>query len=168
MKSLLINLKLNVTRATLAVLLNMVWLSSSAQAQTTFSADKDTATERQIKNLEFYLVELIEKGDLRTYSGFLTDDYIRVSANGMISTKEQVLKNFGPAKMQGKMKPRDLFVRVYGNTAILRAVLDLESGAGDAIVKRTSVITKVFIKRNDKWYMASMQGSPVIEEKKSQ
>ncbi len=131
------------------------------QNQSTFRADKDTVSEQQIKKLEYFLTDLIEKGDIDTYSGHLTDDYIRVAANGSISTKQQVLDAFRKAKMQGKMTPHDLDVRVYGNTAILRGILDIEAKTGDTVTKRTSVITKVFIKRNGKWYMASMQGSPV-------
>ena len=131
------------------------------QNQSTFYADKDTVAEQQIKKLEYLLTSLIEKGDIDTYSGYLTDDYIRVSANGSIATKEQVLDGFRKTKMQGKMTPHDLEVRVYGNTAILRGILDIEAKTGDTIPKRTSVITKVFLKKDGKWYMASLQGSPV-------
>ncbi|HUS01869.1 MAG TPA: nuclear transport factor 2 family protein [Chitinophagaceae bacterium] len=131
------------------------------QNQSTFRADRDTVAEQEIKSLEFLLVDLIAKGDIDTYSGYLTDDYIRVNANGIVSTKDQVLEIFRKAKGQspGKMMPHDLVVRVYGTTAILRGVLDIETKNGDAIVKKTSIITKVFLKRNDKWYMTSMQGT---------
>ena len=135
------------------------------QNKSTFRADKDTVTEQEIKNLEFLLVELLANGDLDTYSGYLTDDYIRVNANGIVSTKDQVLDTFRRAKAQGqsqgKMMPHDLVVRVYGTTAILRGILDIETKNGDAVTKRTSLITKVFLKRNGKWYMASMQGTLV-------
>jgi ketosteroid isomerase-like protein len=145
----------------IAVLFLGSTLCSFAQNQSTFSADKDAIAEKQIKDLEFFLAELIEKGDINTYSGYLTDDYIRVSANGVVSTKEQVLDAFRKIKTQGKMTPHDLVVRVYGNTAILRAILDLETKSGDVVTKRTSIITKVFLKRNGKWYMASLQGTPL-------
>ena len=136
-------------------------LSLLAQNQSTFRADKDTAAEAEIKKLEFLLVDLIEKGDVDTYSGYLTDDYIRVAANGIVSTKEQVLDAFRKSKPQGTMMPHDLIVRIYGNTAIMRGILDIEPKPGDTITKRTSVINKVFIKREGKWYMASMQGTAV-------
>lgn len=132
-----------------------------AQNKSTFKADRDTISERQIRDLEFHLAELIEKGDIDTYSGYLTDDYIRVTANGVVSTKDQVLDAFRKTKSQGKMTPHDLDVRVYGNTAILRAILDLETKAGDVVTKRTSIITKVFLRRDGKWYMASLQGTPL-------
>lgn len=134
-------------------------LNLLAQNKSTFRADKDTATETQIKKLEFLLVELIAKGEVDTYSGYLTDDYVRIAANGTVSTKEQVLDAFRKSKSQGTMMPHDLVVRVYGNTAIMRGMLDIEQKSSDAITRRTSIINKVFIKRDGKWYMASMQGT---------
>jgi ketosteroid isomerase-like protein len=61
-----------------------------------------------------------------------------------------------------KMTPRDLKVRIYGNTAILQGILDLETKSVDVISKRTSIITKIFIKRDGKWYMASLQGTSLL------
>jgi hypothetical protein len=63
-----------------------------SQHQSTFRADKDTLAEKQIIQLEFLLTDLITMGDVETYATYLTDDYIRVAANGVISTKEQVLE----------------------------------------------------------------------------
>ena len=137
----------------------------NAQNQSTFRADKDTAAEAQIKRLEFILVDLLAKGDIDSYSGYLTDDYIRVAANGTVATKQEVLDAFRkpklPGGIQGAMIPHDLVVRVYGNTAIMRGILDIESRSGDTVTKRTSIINKVFIKRDGKWYMASMQGTAI-------
>ena len=126
-------------------------------SQTTFRADRDTVAEKQIKQLEFHLTDLIMKKDIDTYATYLTDDYVRIAANGEASTKQQVLDGFRKtSNAPGKMTPYDLDVRVYGNTAILRAHLNIENPEG---TKRKSIITKVFINRNGKWYMASMQGT---------
>lgn len=143
------------------VFITLAYLFTNAQNKTTFKADRDSIAEHQIIGLEYLLTDLLAKGDIDTYSGYLVDDYIRVNANGIVSTKEQVLERFRKSKPSGKMYPHDLSARICGNTAILRGVLDLESKTGDTISKRVSVITKVFIKRNRSWYMASMQGSPV-------
>lgn len=130
-----------------------------AQNKTTFIADRDTAAEEQVKKLEFFLADLLEKGDIDTYSGYLTDDYVRITATGTVSTKEQILEGFRKSKTAFQMKPHDLSVRVYGNTAILRAILDLETKTDNGTTKRSSIITKVFIRRDGKWYMASLQGT---------
>lgn len=125
----------------------------------TFQADQDSAAEQQIKQLEFNLVDLIQRGDIDTYATYLTDDYIRVAANGTVSTKQQVLESFRKSNPQANatLTPHDLNVRIYGDTAILRGILDIYSNDGN---QRTSIIIKVFIRRDSKWYMASMQGTP--------
>lgn len=132
---------------------------SIAQTKSTFTADRDTLAEEQIKKLEFFLADLLEKGDIDTYSGYLTDDYVRITATGNVSTKKEVLEGFRKSKTVFQMTPHDLNVRVYGNTAILRAILDLETKTDAGVTRRSSVITKVFIKRNGTWCMASLQGT---------
>jgi ketosteroid isomerase-like protein len=141
---------------TLAILTCVVLV---AQNKKTFIADRDTVAEEQIKRLEFFLADLLEKGDIDTYSGYLTDDYVRITAAGSVSTKEQALEGFRKSKIAFQMTPHDLGVRVYGNTAILRAILDLETKTNNGTTKRSSIITKVFIRRDGKWYMASLQGT---------
>ncbi len=148
-------------KAAICCILVFSGLFTNAQYRRTFSADKDTVSGEQIKRLEYTLTDLLARGEIDVYSGYLTEDYTRIAANGEVSTKEQVLKDFRKGPRDVKMKPHDLKVFVYGNTAILHARLDLEAGSGDTLTRRTSLITKVFIKRNGNWYMASMQGTAV-------
>jgi ketosteroid isomerase-like protein len=140
----------------------LIILTIFANAQTvqTFKADVNTGVEEEIKKLEFFLASLLEKGDLQTYADYLTDDYIRINQNGIVSTKEQVLALMRSRPPAGKMNPHDLAVRVYGNTAILNGKLDIETKNGDAITRTSSVFTKVFIRKEGKWYLASLQGTP--------
>lgn len=134
-----------------------------AQDRRTFSADADTTSQDQIRKLEFLLAGLIEKGDADSYSSYLTDDYVRISANGEVSTKEEVLLSMRSASPGNfKMNPQDLTVRVYGNTAILNARLDLETKKDDVVTRRSSLITKVFIKRDGNWYLSSLQGTAIF------
>lgn len=150
-------------RTVILSLFTVTVLVGSGQDRMPFKADVDTVAEGQIKRLEFTLAGLLERGEIDTYSGYLTEDYIRISANGELATKEQVLQAFRKSSGKGntKMYPHDLQVHVYGNTAILHAKLDLETRSGDSIIKRSSLITKVFIKRNGNWYMASLQGTAI-------
>jgi len=134
---------------------------TNAQSAQTFKADIDTATVNEIIQLEYFLASLLEKNNLDEYSGYLTDDYIRINQNGMLN-KTQVLETMrtSPAKMFS-MKPHDLSVRVYGNTAILNGMLDIETTNGEETVVKTSFFTKVFIKKDGKWYLASLHGNPL-------
>lgn len=151
-------------KVTISSILTLISLFTIAQNKVTFKADMDTTSQGQIKRLEYTLTSLLEKGEIDTYSGYLTEDYIRVNANGEVATKEQVLQSLRKGRGSAKMHPHDLQVHVYGNTAILHGILDLETRSGTTTTKRTSVITKVFIKRNGNWYMASMQGTAAKEQ----
>lgn len=146
-------------RAILSLALVFTLSSIFGQSSKTIQSDRDSAVVIEIKNLEYHLASLIERGDIDNYSSYLADDYIRISANGSKAGKEEVLASLRKAKGQGKMFPYDLQVRIYGNTAILNAKLDLETRTGDTESKRSSIITKVFIKRNGKWFMVSLHGT---------
>jgi ketosteroid isomerase-like protein len=148
-----------VTISTLIILSYYV----NAQFSQTFKADTNPQAEEEITQLEYYLASLLEKNDALTYSGYLTEDYIRIGQNGLISTKEEVLSSMKNNKTGLKMMPHDLKVRVYGNTAILNGSLDVEKKSGESTIKTSSLFTKVFIKRDGKWYLASLQGTPLNE-----
>ena len=128
-----------------------------AQNKVTFSSDDDPATEAEILKLEHTLVDLLQKGDYDTYSGYLTEDYSRMTAAGEISNKEQVMQAFRSGGAKSIVKPRDMDVRVFGDVAILNGVLDMEAKDGSG--KSSNYFTKVFVKRNGQWYLALMQGT---------
>lgn len=139
----------------------IVCLFAKAQITQTFKADVNKQAEEEIKKMEFLLASLLENNDLQTYSGYVTDDYIRINQNGVVATKDQVLESMrsNPSAGTMVMRPHDLSVRIYGNTAILNGRLDIEIKKGDLVTTTSSVFTKVFIRRNANWYLASLQGT---------
>ena len=130
---------------------------SQAQNKVTFSSDDAPAVEAEILKLEHMLVDLLQKGDYDSYSGYLTEDYTRMTAAGEISNKEQTMQAFRSGGAKSVTKPRDMDVRVFGDMAILNGVMDME--AKDGVAKTSNYITKVFVKRNGQWYLALLQGT---------
>lgn len=119
-------------------------------------ADQDSVLIKQLVNLEFRLDKLMDERDFSTYESFLADDYIRISANGKMSTKEEVLKQFQSLQPRTiETIPEIHKVRVYGNTAILNIHLTIK----EKYLTRESLLTKVFIHRNGNWIMVSNQGT---------
>ena len=47
--------------------------------------------------------------------------------------------------------------------AILNGFLDIERKEGGTITTTSSVFTKVFIRKDDRWYLANMQGTAVAK-----
>lgn len=123
-------------------------------------ADEDSVLTRQLYNLEFTLNDLLAKRDFTTYATYLADDYVRISANGQVKTKEQVLQEFQTVQ-PGEAIPQVRQIRIYGNTAIMNIHLTITREVQGKKVVRESLLTKVFVTRNGRWYMVSNQGTPL-------
>ena len=136
-------------------------LSGASYGGERLAADRDAAVEQEIKDLEFELAGLLMKGRFETYSTFLADDYTRITQEGRVQSREEVLRQFaagfkGPG---GRMEPTELDAKVYGDTAVLTGLLRVTPRDPDAAV-RVSRFRKIFVRRNGRWFMVSLQGAP--------
>jgi ketosteroid isomerase-like protein len=133
------------------------------RAQTTFvHSDKDSVLIKQLTDLEFELNDLLAERNFDTYVTYLADDYIRISADGKMKNKEQVLQQFKTTQ-PGKAEPEILQIRVYGNTAIMTIHLSITTEEQGKTFIRGSLLTKVFILRDGRWYMVSNQGTAIAK-----
>ncbi len=128
-----------------------IFLLASVHAQETSAPGEAKA----IIALELELTRLLERGAIDEYASHLTPDYALTTLQGQLMPREEALA-FWRAKGPGyKMTPSEMQVRVYGNTAILRArVLGPEGGAGDRI-------TKTFVRVKGKWLLAALHVSRI-------
>lgn len=124
-------------------------------------ADQDSVLARQLYDLEFTLNDLLAHRDFTTYATYLADDYVRISANGQMMTKEQVLETFRASTSPGVAVPQVRQIRIYGNTAVMNIHLTITRETMGEKVTRESLLTKVFVMRNGRWYMVSNQGTPL-------
>ena len=123
------------------------------------AADENRDVEREIKALELHLADLLVRRDLDTYSTFLSRDYTRINDHGEVQTREQVLAQFRASPGGGTMEPTELVVQSYGDTAILTGILKVKPG-DPSRPERTSRFRKVFVRRDGRWYLVSLQGAP--------
>lgn len=136
--------------------------SGSANAQTSgIHAESDPAGVGAVIELELTLCDLLVRGDWRAYATHLTDDYVRVLP-GKVQTKAEVLAGMrtSPGNLIS-MIPEKIQVRVFGDTAI--AIIDLvtrQRTQDGAISERRGRPTKVFVRRNSRWYLAHLTTSP--------
>jgi hypothetical protein len=138
------------------------------QSQTiSVKADQDSVLVKQPSDLEFTLNKLLADRDFKTYATYLADDYVRISANGEMKTKDQVLQEFLTSQ-PGEAFPEIRQIRIYGNTAIMNIRLTLTREVSGKKVTRESLLTKVFISRGGQWFMVSNQGTPLSRERTQQ
>jgi hypothetical protein len=134
----------------------------SVPAQTiSIQSDQDSVLIKQLTDLEFELNDLIAERNFDTYSAYLADDYIRISADGKMKNKEQVLQQFNTTKTV-KAVPEILQIRIYDNTAIMTIHLTITNEEQGVSFVRESLLTKVFILRDRRWYMVSNQGTAIV------
>ena len=106
------------------------------------------------KALELHLAKLLVSREFDEYEKYLAADYTRINANGVVETREQVLAGFRGSTGEFSMQPTDLVVNIYGDTAILTGILTVVTAQSS----RVSRFRKVFIRRDGRWFLVSLQG----------
>jgi hypothetical protein len=139
----------------LATLLISILLATSLPVSAAVpTADPDAAAEAEIKALELHLAKLLVSREFDEYERYLAADYTRINANGVVETREQVLAGFRASTGEFSMQPTDLVVNIYGDTAILTGTLTVATAQSS----RVSRFRKVFIRRDGRWFLVSLQG----------
>ena len=147
--------------ATIVITLGVVVLTAPAQ-KSDIRADNNPEAVESVRKFELELCDLIVRGEWDAYASHITDDYIRILP-GKIQSKEEVLNEFRTSNTKTiSMVPEQMDVRIYGDTAIM--VIQLRSSEqtpdGRSIDHRGRP-TKVFVRRNGKWFLAQLTSSPL-------
>jgi len=126
-------------------------------------ADQNPASEEEIRSLEVKLTQQILSGDA-AYGSSLAEDYVLVRDDGTTHTKAEMTARFlarDPANRIESMRPSNLRIRVYGETAVMNFELSWVQVVNGKRIGLSSEMTKVFIKRKGRWYMINNQGTPL-------
>ena len=134
----------------LAVLLCAALCISSAS----FAKDKKATGggEDQIKALLDQSRQAALKGDSSYLEQNASDDYVRVTGDGKLLTKSEMIAAFknGDVKYQS-IDTSDVKVRLHGDAAVSTVTADVKgTNKGQDISGRT-VSTRFFVKRGGKW-----------------
>lgn len=144
-----------------AFLIGLVATCGAVARGQTLSADHDDAAEAEIKALELHLAALLVERKFDEYEKFLSTDYSRIGPTGTVETREQVMKGFRASDGGWTMDPTELDVTVYGDAAILTGKLTLTKAGA----VRSSRFRKVFIRKDGRWFLVSLQGVPISDSK---
>jgi len=147
----------------IVITLAVLTLPISAQ-KSNIRADNNSEAVESVKKFELELCDLIVRGEWDTYASRVTDDYIRILP-GRIQNKEEVLKEFRTSSTKTiSMVPEKVDVRIYGDTAIV--IIELryrERTADEHVIDLRGRATKMFIRRNGRWFLAQLTGLPLQE-----
>lgn len=121
-------------------------------------AQAASADSAAIVALELEMIHLLAAGRVDEYATHLTSDYARTTRQGTLERRDAALASWRARGASGLMRPSELWVRVYGNAAVLTGVV---AGA-DTSAPRTRM-TKTFVRWQGRWLLAALHSSDTAQ-----
>ncbi len=126
----------------------------------------------EIDQLEEAWRNAMLKGDTTTMSGLLSDDYMAITASGMLQTKEETLANLRTRRVHlTSLEVSDRKVRFYGKTALVTSLAEVEGVNADGDVSGGFRYTRVYVRdAQGNWKIVSFEASHIRQpgERKQQ
>jgi hypothetical protein len=119
-------------------------------------AQNASADSAAIVALELEMTRLLAAGRVNEYAQHLTADYARTTRQGALEQREAALESWRARGASGLMRPSELWVRVYGDAAVLTGIV----ARVDMSAPRTR-ITKTFVRREGRWLLAALHSSAI-------
>jgi Domain of unknown function (DUF4440) len=115
-----------------------------------------SADSAAIVALELEMSRLLMGGRIDEYATHLTADYARTTRQGKLERRDAALASWRSRGAAGLMQPTDLWVRVYGDAAVLTGTVP----GGDSSMPGVR-ITKTFVRQQGRWLLAALHGSDI-------
>jgi ketosteroid isomerase-like protein len=136
-----------------------------AQARTNMPRAERHESRHEIDQMEDTWRDAILHGNVTAMDGLLSEDYIAITANGMLESKEQTLEAMKTGALHfASIDLSDRKVRFYGKTALVtsKAEVNGNSGAGDLVGAYR--FTRVYVRDgHGEWKIVSFEASPIRE-----
>lgn len=139
-------------RITLAAFCAALFLAGTAFAQAP-AADA-------VKAAELARFKAMTTGDFAALAKALGDDLVYTHSSAAVDTKASFLEALtsGRTKYQS-IEPREMTVRVYGNTAIINAAAHFLVNANGQQLDNQLRFTDVWVLRDGRWQMVAWQST---------
>ena len=148
-----------VMACTIAMVLALVALSSSAQ-------DQETAARDQVLALEKAWNQAYKAGDTKALSSILDNSLVLVEDDGSLKTKSEFLASVKSSNVNAEqVAPESLTVRVFGNTAIAIGVIAVKETKGGKTVSHRERFIDTWINREGKWVCIATNATPMLHGK---
>ena len=154
-------MRLGILVVLVPVVFFLTGVPASAQ-RSNVRSENHPATTLALEKLEVVLCDLLVRGEWQKYADNLADDYVRVLP-GTMQNKQEVLQEFRDSKINTiAMIPEKMQTRIYGDSAVMIIDLLTRNRAPDGTVTESrGRATKVFVRRNGRWYLAQLTASPL-------
>lgn len=122
---------------------------------------------KEIEALEMQWRQAQLSNDVAVMDRLLADDYVGISASGIIENKTEALalRRAGTLHITN-LDLNDLKVRIYGDTAVVTSRADLAGTSGSSDIGGTYRYTRVYNKRYGQWKIVSFEASRIHDDKR--
>ncbi len=117
----------------------------------------------EIDQMEFEWRQAILQGDVNTMGALLADDYVGITSNGTLQSKDETLANMRSGAFHFEsIQMWDRKIRFYGTTALVISRADVTGKTPDGPVSGSFRYTRVYV-QDDKgaWHIVSFEASPI-------
>ena len=115
---------------------------------------------KEIEALEQQWQQATVTNNIPEMGRLLADDYVGITSNGTVENKQQALaqRSAGTVRIT-RLDLTDTRVRVYGDTAVVTSVAQLEGTNGTSDISGQYRYTRVYNRRLGQWKIVSFEAS---------
>lgn len=148
-----------------ALVMVFVLAGSLAQSSSGMPRAQRHESRHEIDQLEQVWRDAIIQRDASALDGLLADDYIAITPNGTLQSKEQTLANLRAGTLHFKtIDLSDRKVRFYGQTALVTSRAEVNGSNGDGSFSGSYRYTRVYVRDDQgKWKIVSFEASRIRE-----
>jgi ketosteroid isomerase-like protein len=118
----------------------------------------------EIDHLEDAWRDALLKEDTAAMSGLLADDYMAITPNGTLQTKEEALANLRSGHVHfTTLEISDRKVRFYGSTALVTSTADVQGSTPEGNVSGSYRYTRVYVEGPPGvWKIVSFEANRIL------
>jgi ketosteroid isomerase-like protein len=119
----------------------------------------------EIDQLEDTWRTAIVKGDTNAIGSLLADDYMAITPNGTLQTKQESLDSIRSGSLHiSSIDISDRKVRFYGDTAVVTSLADVQATSSNGNVSGAYRYTRVYVRNTQgAWKIVSFEASRISE-----
>jgi ketosteroid isomerase-like protein len=138
------------------------WMAADAQQMP--KAQQHTS-RHEIDQLEDAWRNAILKSNLATMDRLLAEDYLAITASGLVQTKEQTLANLKSGRVHmASLSISDRKVRFYGRTAVVTSMAEVNATTPEGDISGNYRYTRVYARdASGNWKIVSFEASKIRE-----
>jgi len=158
------NMRFSVRVLSAAALAMTLALSAGASAQNHGMPRAERHESRhEIDQLEESWKDAVMHRNASAMEGLLSDDYIAITPNGTLQSKDQTLANLRSGSVQIKsLEFSDRKVRFYGQTALVTSRAEVAGSNPEGDFSGAYRYTRVYVRNNEgKWKIVSFEASRI-------